>query len=93
MVSKEDKKYLENMLKSVDKFPGSLEEYKDFKKGNYEIMDTTNSYKYVALNPYYGGEELLIKLFREGCTAFVRYHPKISVGSEPDWGMPVRKVP
>ena len=76
-------------IKNLDLFPGSLEEYIQYKKQNSEISDgeTIEFIPPVMLASYPGPTEVLTKLVEEGCSGLIRC---ISYGHSYIKGIPVR---
>jgi len=81
---------LKEKIALLDRFPGSLAEYNDFKGEEHEIIDTGRPQKYVTEDEMFMGEETFVfqrQLIDAGCVALVRYN----LDWGPRSGMPVRK--
>ena len=95
---------LRTKLGKLDLFPGSLQEYNDFKGGKYKIMDTGTQEKCVYFEPNWLKEGFMDKMRRPihlddmlkpivdlveaGCEALIRYDTR---GSYYKNGMPVKE--
>ena len=71
--AEQKQKELELKIKNLDRFPGSLVEYNDFKGQKYAIMDTGRPAKFVLDDCM--DFEVLSKLVEQGCEALIRYDP------------------
>ncbi len=79
-------------LRSMDRFPGSLEEYNQFKGEEYVIMDTGTTRKYLSNLPIYGDIKLddgKLALL-EQMEALIRY-TETSAGADLGYSIPVKR--
>jgi inorganic pyrophosphatase len=72
-------------IQNIDKFPGNLTEYIQFKGENYEIIDTGNAEKFVGN----GNESALKGIIGKGCEAVIHYH--IDPSQYVWYGLPVKR--
>jgi len=88
------KKQLEDGINALDRFPGSLAEYNELKRHEYEIMDTGTQEKYMFIDQEIEWD-LLKKLLDERCVGFIRYIPLSGSGVYSDnsggYGIPVKR--
>ena len=86
---KEARRALEQRIANLDRFPGNLQEYTDFKGQKYIIMNIERPKKYVREHEY----SLLSELVKKGCEALIHYKqdPDRSHGPTYPYGVPVKR--
>lgn len=88
-------KELDERLKGLDRFPGSLEDYCTLKGKRFEMIDTGRPTKFI-LDYAYHYEEVPIwkQLLEQGCVGLIWYNnPAIHDQGDEDarYGVPVRR--
>jgi len=75
----------------IERFPGSLAEYNDFKREEHEIIDTERPEKYIEEADMWD-RGVAKTLIEKGCVALIRYNLNWGSGAGGAYGgIPVRK--
>ena len=83
-LDKDVQRQIDELIKNLDRYPGNLQEYDDFKGAEHEIIDTGRPEKFIYLD---GREEpgfLEDLAVKEGMKALIHYNPEFT------YGVPVR---